>query len=389
MTTESTTPAASIPAMQLKTILVIDDDVHLTEIVAAGLEANGYHVWCAANATDGWNLARAHLPDLTLCDIEMPGKDGRRLLQEMRADPELADRPFVLMTGKPDLANSRSAMDLGADDFLLKPLALNELLRCVAARLHRATLSRRVNDRLLAQLRLSLQPTLPHKLFTPLAGILGVSWLLEEDLDSLSKDEIRQDLRDIQDTGRQLYRSLRNYLLLLELEFEGFVRPASLLDSESVVDGLIVGINTAGTQHHRTADINRELTGASLRINPADLSMVAEELVDNALRFSRKGTPVHVQSWSDNAALHFTVTDAGRGMTARQLEQIAAVQRLEGNLRAQQDLGFGLILVHRLIGHLGGELRLKSEAGTGTTSHVTFPIASAQGLAPAVEGAKG
>ena len=72
----------------------------------------------------------------------MPGKDGRRLLQEMRADPELADRPFVLMTGKAELANSRTAMDLGADDFLLKPLALNELLRCVAARLHRATLSR-------------------------------------------------------------------------------------------------------------------------------------------------------------------------------------------------------------------------------------------------------
>ena len=377
VTTESATSATSIPAISLKTILVIDDDVHLTEIVAAGLEANGYHVWCATNATDGWRIARANLPDLTLCDIEMPGKDGRLLLQEMRADPELADRPFVLMTGRPDLANPRTAMDLGADDFLLKPFALNELLRCVFARLQRASLSRRVNDRVLAQLRLSLQPTLPHKLFTPLAGILGVAWLLEEDLDTLSKDEIRQDLRDIQVTGRQLYRSLRNYLLLLELEFEGFVRPKSLLDAEAVVDGLIVGINTAAAQHHRTADINRELAGGSLRINPAELSMVAEELVDNALRFSRKGTPVDVRSWSDSTAVHFTVTDAGRGMTARQLEQIAAVQRLEGHVRAQQDLGFGLILVHRLVVHMGGEFRLKSEAGQGTTSHVSFPLATA------------
>ncbi len=374
MTTESTASIASIPAISFKSILVIDDDVNLTGIVAAGLEANGYHVWCAADAIEGWKLARAHLPDLTLCDIEMPGKDGRRLLQEMRADPELADRPFVLMTGKAELANSRTAMDLGADDFLLKPLALNELLQCVTARLHRAALSRRVNDRLLAKLRLSLQPTLPHKLFTPLAGILGVSWLLEEGLDSLSKDEIRRDLRDIHDVARQLHRSLRNYLLLLELEFEGFVRPSTLLDGGMVVDGLIVGINTAGELHHRTTDIIRELAGASLRINPADLSMVAEELVDNALRFSRKGTPVHVHSWADSSAVHFTVTDEGRGMTDRQLEQIAAVQRLEGNVRTQQDLGFGLILVHRLVGHLGGELRLKSEAGKGTISQVSFPL---------------
>jgi len=81
-------------------------------------------------------------------------------------------------------------MDLGADDFLLKPFAISELLRCVAARLKRAALSRQIDDRVLAELRLSLQPTLPHKLFTPLAGILGLTQLLEEGLDTLRPVEI-------------------------------------------------------------------------------------------------------------------------------------------------------------------------------------------------------
>jgi signal transduction histidine kinase len=264
-------------------------------------------------------------------------------------------------------------MDLGADDFLLKPFALSELLRCVVARMKRATLSRRINDNVLAELRLSLQPTLPHKLFTPLAGILGLTRLLEEGLDSLRPEEIRQDLRDIQDAGRQLHRSLRNYLLLMELESEGLVRPSAWLDGETMVDELNAGITTAGTRHHRIGDIVRDLTGASLRANPSDLGTLAEELVDNALRYSRLGTPVKVRAWSDGTAMHLTVTDAGRGMTPPQLEQIAAVQRLEGNLRTQQDLGFGLILVHRLILHLGGKLRIESEAGKGTTSHVTLP----------------
>ena len=370
MTAESTLSTAPV---QLETILIIDDEVQLSAALAENLEINGYRVLCASDANMGWEFAHAHLPDLILCDIEMPDKDGRRLLQEMRADPELAHRQFVLMTGKEGYANSRAAMDLGADDFLLKPFALSELLRCVAARLKRATLSRRINDNVLAELRLSLQPTLPHKLFTPLAGILGLTRLLEEGLDSLRAEEIRQDLRDIQDAGRQLHRSLRNYLLLMELESEGLVRTSAWLDGETVVDELNAGITTAGTRHHRVADIVRDLTGASLRANPSDLGTVAEELVDNALRFSRHGTPVQVRAWSDGTVMHLTVTDAGRGMTALQLEQIAAVQRLEGNLRSQQDLGFGLILVHRLILHIGGQLRIESEAGKGTTSHVTLP----------------
>jgi DNA-binding response OmpR family regulator/anti-sigma regulatory factor (Ser/Thr protein kinase) len=369
--------ADSTPPIRLETILIIDDEAQLADVLAQNLENNGYIVLRAANAKTGWELAHERLPDLILCDIEMPDKDGRLLLQEMRADPELGHRQIVLMTGKESYANSRAAMDLGADDFLLKPFAISELLRCVAARLKRAALSRQIDDRVLAELRLSLQPTLPHKLFTPLAGILGLTQLLEEGLDTLRPVEIRQDLRGIHDAGRQLHRNLRNYLLLMELEFEGQARPNAWLDAETVIEGLNAGINAAGAQHHRASDIIRELSGGSLRANLTDLSTVAGELVDNALRYSRQGTPINVRAWSDGTKVHFTVTDTGRGMTELQLEQIAAVQRLEGNLRVQQDLGFGLVLVHRLILNLGGRLQIKSEAGKGCTCHISLPVATA------------
>src|SRR5262245_13671710 len=107
-------PVAGTPPVRLKTILIVDDDVHLAATLALGLEGAGYRTLHAANAATGWNLAHAHLPDLVLSDIEMPGKDGRKLLSEMRADPELAARQFVLMSGKPDFANPRMAMNLGA-----------------------------------------------------------------------------------------------------------------------------------------------------------------------------------------------------------------------------------------------------------------------------------
>ncbi|MFA5058663.1 MAG: response regulator, partial [Opitutaceae bacterium] len=209
----SPSSSSSNPAAGLKTILIIDDDVQLAATLALGVEKGGYRALSASNATAGWNLARTHLPDLILCDIQMPGKDGPRLLQEMRADPELADRQFVLMTGKLAHGNPRAAMDLGADDLLLKPFSLTDLFNCIAARLQRAAISRRVDDRVLERLQTSLHANLPRELFTPLAGILGLTEVLENQLDIVSKEEIRQDLRDIRLAGRQLHRTLRNYLL--------------------------------------------------------------------------------------------------------------------------------------------------------------------------------
>ncbi len=145
MNAPSPLPPPASPG-QFKTILIIDDEVQFAAILAAGLEANGYRTLQAPNAVTGWELAHAHLPDLILCDIDMPGKDGLRLLQDIRDDPALADCPFVLMTGKPKYGNQRAAMDVGADDFLLKPFSLPALLSCVDARLKRAALRRRLDD---------------------------------------------------------------------------------------------------------------------------------------------------------------------------------------------------------------------------------------------------
>ena len=373
----SSPPFPASPGAGLKTILIIDDDVHLTATLNLGLETHGYRTLCAPDAALGWKLAREHLPDLILCDIDMPGKDGRRLLQEMRTDPELADRQFVLMTGKAALANPRAAMDIGADDLLLKPFGLPELLRCVAARMQRAELSRRIDDRVVEQLRESLHSTLPQAFFTPLAGILGFTELLEKQLDILSKDEIRQDLRDIRRASRRLHRILRNYLLILELDTPESGHPRPLLGPEAVVAALSAGIKAAAERHQRGTDVVPELAGASLKADPQDLAILAEELVDNALVYSRKDTAVQVLAWSEGGQLHFSVTDTGRGMTPDQLTRLGAFRQPDHKLLEHQGLGLGVALVRKLARHFGGELRLDSTAGKGTTSLVILPLASA------------
>lgn len=370
-------PPSPAPGAGLKTVLVIDDDQRLRPVLIAGLEAQGYRTLQAPDAALGAELARIHLPDVIVCDIDMPGQDGKGFLKQLRLDPELADRQFILMTGNPSYANPRVGMELGADDFLLKPFSIGDLTRAVAARLKRAELSRHLESRIIEQLLGSLHSTLPHEFFTPLAGVFGLTEMLEEELDDLSKDEIREILHDILTSARRLHRTLKNYLHIIELDSHSRAVAPVGLEAEFVVQAAAAGIKSAVDRHLRAADVTAELAGGPLRSSPTEITALVEELVDNALGFSRKESRVTVRLAVDGPWLRLTIKDEGRGMTPKQLQQLGLFQQHDRKKFEQQGLGLGLALARRIVHRLGGELRFDSEPAKGTTVHVALPVAPA------------
>jgi two-component system sensor histidine kinase/response regulator len=362
-----------IPGASLKTVLVIDDDNRLRPVLAAALEAHGFRALTASNANDGINLARQNLPDIILCDIDMPGMNGRRALQTLRADPELADRQFVLMTGNMAYADGRASMDLGADDFLYKPFSIEDLRNCVAARLKRAELSRHLETRVVDQLRANLHSTLPHEFFTPLAGVFGLTEMLLEDLDTMEKEEMRAILTDILKASRRLHRTLRNYLFIISLDAPSSTAP-SAMEPAQVEESLLAGCNNAIDRHQRAQDVTLDLRGAKLLGGPTELTALAEELTDNALGFSHKGTPVQITLKPDGKWLRFTVRDQGRGMSPKQLQQLYAFHQHDRGKFEQQGLGLGVVLSRRIVERMKGDIKFESESGKGTTVHVALPV---------------
>src|ERR1700720_989409 len=111
----------------MKTILLVDDDQPVRTLYGLVLRRNGYFVLQADSGGVALDMARKHLPDLILSDVIIPGSDGVSLLRQIRDDPDVKNRPFVLMSGSPDLATSNRGIE-GADDFLVKPISLQELL---------------------------------------------------------------------------------------------------------------------------------------------------------------------------------------------------------------------------------------------------------------------
>ncbi len=121
----------------MTTILLIEDNASLLRNISQILTLEGYRVLCAADGASGLRQLREELPALILCDIMMPGMDGYEVLAQVRADAVTASLPFVFLTSKGEMPDLRLGMSLGADDYLPKPVARNDLLEAVRTRLQR------------------------------------------------------------------------------------------------------------------------------------------------------------------------------------------------------------------------------------------------------------
>jgi two-component system KDP operon response regulator KdpE len=119
----------------LETILVVDDDHSLLFIVKRILTISGYHVLTAVNAADGLRLFHEYQPDLVLLDIMLPGMDGWEVCQRIRA---VSTVPCIFLTAKQADEDKVKGLDLGADDYIVKPIHPDELRARVNAVLRRA-----------------------------------------------------------------------------------------------------------------------------------------------------------------------------------------------------------------------------------------------------------
>jgi len=122
----------------MKRILVIEDEPEMRRNITTLLHFQGYEPIAAENGRLGVDVARRVKPDLILCDVMMPELDGYGVLKALQADPSLASLPFIFLTAKGEKDDLRSGMDMGADDYLTKPVANADLVRAIEARLLRS-----------------------------------------------------------------------------------------------------------------------------------------------------------------------------------------------------------------------------------------------------------
>jgi len=123
----------------MKKILVIEDEPEMRRNLVTILRLEKFHPLAAENGRIGLELAKKEQPDLVLCDVMMPELDGHGVLDLLRSDAGSVAIPFIFLTAKGEKPDIRAGMNLGADDYLTKPVAKADLLAAIRSRLDRAT----------------------------------------------------------------------------------------------------------------------------------------------------------------------------------------------------------------------------------------------------------
>ncbi len=115
-------------------LLIVDDDPNICEMLSLYLEKEGYQVKTANDGVDGVHYFKIYEPDLVLLDIMMPKKDGWQVCREIR---EISPKPVIMITAKGEVFDKVLGLELGADDFIVKPFDMKELSARIKAVLRR------------------------------------------------------------------------------------------------------------------------------------------------------------------------------------------------------------------------------------------------------------
>ena len=122
------------------TVLVIDDDPVILELLRVNFEIEGFDVITAADGAEGLERAQAQRPDVVISDIMMPRRDGLQLLGDLKGDPQTEDLPVILLSAKAQKSEVQEGLDMGADDYITKPfdpIKLIDRLNAVVAKSRR------------------------------------------------------------------------------------------------------------------------------------------------------------------------------------------------------------------------------------------------------------
>jgi len=117
-------------------ILVVDDEMNICEIIRTFFEKEGYEVKTANDGVEGVSYFKMYEPDIVLLDVMMPKKDGWQVCREIR---EISQKPIIMITAKDDVFDKVLGLELGADDFVVKPFDMKELSARIKAVLRRST----------------------------------------------------------------------------------------------------------------------------------------------------------------------------------------------------------------------------------------------------------
>ncbi|NDJ20443.1 response regulator [Nostoc sp. B(2019)] len=371
-------------------ILVVDDSPDNVFLIKTILEEEGYTISTAENGISALAELKASPCDLVLLDLMMPGMDGYEVTTHIRGDMKLPQYIPILLITAHDAPNVARGLDLGADDFIRKPVTVDELLARVRSLLR---LKHSMDERdEIARQREDFVSRLTHDLRTPLVAADRMLMLFQQGaLGGLSPQ--------MQEVIAIMARSNTNLLSMVNTLLEVYrfeagrktlaLQPVNLSRLLEEVTGELTPLAEAKTLSINL-DFTENLSTNTVMGDRLELHRLFTNLIGNAIKFTDSGS-VTIRltsqrqldesnqsqfSWKSNSVdyMSIEIADTGPGISSE--EQVTLFERFRQGSHKSSGSGLGLYLSRRIVEAHQGTIRLNSQLGEGSRFIVLLPMKS-------------
>jgi signal transduction histidine kinase len=358
------------PARARRHVLVVDDNADLRAYVSGLLEGD-YEVTSAADGLEAVEAVRKRVPDIVVSDVMMPRLDGLGLVRELRADPRSASLPIILLSARAGEDSAIAGLDVGADDYLMKPFSAPELLARVRTHVELA----RVRRDLITELERTNREldafsySVSHDLRAPLRAIGGFAQILEEDYSKALDGEGKGHLDRIGNAVRRMNALIDDLLALSRITRAAV--SSEQVDLSELAMAVVADLRQ--DQPGREVDVQID-AGMTARGDRSLLRIALVNLLGNAWKYtSRRDHPTIEFRRSESADDTFFVRDNGAGFDMAQAGSLFAPFRRLHTASEFEGTGIGLATVQRIIARHRGSVRAEAEPDRGATFFFSLP----------------
>jgi len=355
----------------MKTILIVEDNDSIRDEICDIFTMENYKVINATNGLDGYIKATSELPDIIISDLMMPIWDGYKMFREIKKNTLTDNIPIIFLSALSADDDIRKGMNIGADDYLTKPIKTDDLIKATTSRLQKHSKLNKKTD----ELKIDITNVLYHELNTPLNGIIGFSDYLVGEIDTISKNNVKEIVSNIYKSGIRLHKLVNKYLCYSELKIKSNdiseireLRKCSYIETEKKINEILC----CDIYEDRKDDFVTNINPVNFKINKSHFKIMIGELIENAVKFSKKGTKIYIESTASSDLFIIKIKNIGRGLSPQQIEKISDFRQFNKKELAQNGSGIGLSIVKLISDFYNGKVEIKSSPNKYFTIAITF-----------------